>query len=268
MFASRGIDNVIFLRSGLFNLLFYINLIGLLIGGLPCLFFGRHAIQALTRLWARNSIWLLDKICGAKFEFRGVEHIPAGGCIMACKHQSFLETFVLTLQAPDFVFVLKRELMMIPFFGWYLKRCGMIGINRSKRGNVLAHLTPIVRDLIAQGRQFIIFPEGTRRPVGAPPQFKAGVARLYVATGTICVPVALNTGLFWPRRSFLRRPGRVVIEFLEPIPPGLDKAAFMRLLQTKIESATGRLVAEACREEPSLCAALPTHERVSPALNQ
>jgi 1-acyl-sn-glycerol-3-phosphate acyltransferase len=265
MFAARGTDNVIFLRSALFNLLFYLNLIGLLIGGLPCLLFGRHAVQALSRVWARNSIWLLDKICGAKLEFRGVEYIPAGGCIIACKHQSFLETFVLTLQAPDFSFVLKRELMMIPFFGWYLKRCGLVGINRSKRGNVLVHLTPIVRDLVARGRQFIIFPEGTRRPVGAPPHFKPGVAHLYSSTGAVCVPVAVNTGLFWPRRSFLRRPGRVVIEFLEPIPPGLDKAAFMRLLQTKIELATSKLVTEACREEPSLCAALPTDESVSPA---
>jgi len=265
MSASRGINDVIFLRSALFNLLFYINLIGLLIGGLPCLLFGRHAVQALSRVWARNSIWLLEKICGAKIEFRGVEHIPAGGCIIACKHQSFLETFLLTLQAPDFSFVLKRELMLIPFFGWYLKRCGVIGIDRSKRGNVLLYLTPMVRDLVAQGRQFIIFPEGTRRPVGAPPRFKPGVAHLCKATAAICVPVAVNTGLFWPRRSFLRRPGKIIIEFLEPMLPGLDKAAFMRLLQTKIEAATGKLVAEACREEPSLCAALPADESVSPA---
>jgi 1-acyl-sn-glycerol-3-phosphate acyltransferase len=265
MFASRGFDDVIFLRSGLFNLLFYLNLIMLLVGGLPCLLFGRHAVQALSRIWARNSIWLLDKICGAKLEFRGVEHLPAGGCIIACKHQSFLETFVLTLPAPDFCFVLKRELMMIPFFGWYLKCCGMIGIDRSKRGNVLVHLTPIVRNLVARGRQFIIFPEGTRRPVGAPPHFKPGVAHLYKATGAICVPVAVNTGLFWPRRSFLRRPGRVVIEFLEPIAPGLDKVTFMRQLQTKIESATDSLVREACRDEPALRAALPADESVSPA---
>ncbi len=249
---------MIFLRSSLFNLLFYLNLIFLLIVGTPCLIFGRHAVQELARIWARISIWLLDKICGAKLEFRGLEHLPSGAYIVASKHQSFLETFALTTQTPDFSFVLKRELMMIPFFGWYLKRGGMIGINRSKRGNALMQLTPLVRDLMAGQRQFIIFPEGTRRPVGAPPRFKSGIAHLYLGTGAICVPVALNTGLFWPRRSFLRRPGRIVIEFLEPIQPGLAKESFMQLLESRIESACERLVAEACGEEPVLREAVPT----------
>jgi len=229
------------------------------------LIFGRHAVQALARIWARNSIWLLDKICGAKLEFRGVENIPSGACIIAPKHQSFLETFLLTLHAPDFSYVLKRELMLIPFFGWYLKRCGMIGIDRSKAGSILLQLTSLVSQHLAQGRQFIIFPEGTRRPVGAPPRFKSGVAHLYLETGAVCVPVALNTGLFWPRRSFTRRPGLVVIEFLEPIPPGFDKETFMRMLQTKIETATDRLVTEACTNEPALCAALPAGSSMSPA---
>jgi 1-acyl-sn-glycerol-3-phosphate acyltransferase len=176
-----------------------------------------------------------------------------------------LETFLLPLQVPDFSFVVKRELIMIPLLGWYMKRCDVIGINRSKRGTVLIQLAARVRELLAQGRQFIIFPEGTRRPVGAPPQFKPGVAYLYLETGAICVPVALNTGLFWPRRSFVRRPGRIVIEFLEPILPGCDKRIFLRTLQTRIEAATDRLVAEACRDEPALCAALPADQSVSPA---
>lgn len=256
---------MIFIRSILFNLLFYIQLIVLLVGGSPCLIFGRHAVQNIARLWARNSIWLLDRICGAKLEFRGAEHLPNGACIIASKHQSFLETFSLTTQAPDFSFVLKRELMIIPFFGWYLKRGGLIGIDRSKRGSALTQLTPLVREHIAQGRQFIIFPEGTRRPIGAAPHYKSGVAHLYLETGAICVPVALNTGLFWPRRSFWRRPGRIVIEFLEPILPGFDKETFMRLLQTRIEAATDRLVAEACLEEPALRAAVPAGQSISPA---
>jgi 1-acyl-sn-glycerol-3-phosphate acyltransferase len=249
----------------MFNILFYTNFVVLLIGGLPCLIFGRHAVQGLARLWARNSIWLLDKICGAKLEFRGLEHIPPGACIIAAKHQSMLETFALTIPVPDFSYVLKRELMRIPFFGWYLKRCGLIGIDRAKRATALTQLTPLVQKLIADGRQFIIFPEGTRRPVGAAPQFKSGVARLYVETGAICVPVALNTGLFWTRRGFTHRQGRIVIEFLEPILPGLDKDTFMRQLQTRIETATDRLVGEACREEPLLRAATARNESASPA---
>ncbi len=256
---------MVFVRSILFNALFYIQLIVLLIGGSPCLVFGRHAVHGIARLWANNSIWLLNKICGAKLEFRGLEHLPDGACIIASKHQSFLETFALTTKAPDFSFVVKRELMMIPFFGWYLKRGGMLGIDRSKRGTALAQLTPLVQELIAQRRQLLIFPEGTRRPIGAPPHYKAGVAHLYLETGAICVPVALNTGLFWPRRSFWRRPGRIVIEFLEPILPGFDKETFMRLLQSRIETATDRLVAEACLEEPALRAAMPAGQRVSPA---
>jgi 1-acyl-sn-glycerol-3-phosphate acyltransferase len=256
---------VIVIRSILFNVLFYANLAALLVGGLPCLFFGRHAVQNLGRRWARNSIWLLDKICGAKLEYRGVENIPSGACIIASKHQSFLETFALTTQAEDFSFVVKRELMQIPFFGWYLKRADQIGIDRAKRAGALTQLMQPVSALLAEGRQFIIFPEGTRRPVGAPPQFKAGLARLYIATGAICVPVALNTGLFWPRRSFLRRPGRIVIEFLEPIYPGLDRESFKQLLQSRIETATDRLVAEACSEKPGLSARVQADRSVSTA---
>jgi len=243
---------VILIRSILFNVLFYAQLVGLLIGGLPCLLFGRGAVHGLARLWARNSIWLLEKVCGAKLEFRGLENLPPGACIVAAKHQSFLETFALTVPVSNFSFVLKQELMRIPFFGWYLKRGGMVGIDRADRTSVLTKLTPRVRHQLEQGRQFIIFPEGTRRPVGAPPQYKAGVARLYMASDAVCVPVAVNTGLFWPRRSFRRRPGRIVIEFLEPIQPGLEKEVFMKTLQSRIETATDRLVAEACREKPVL----------------
>jgi len=243
---------VILIRSILFNVLFYAQLVGLLIGGVPCLFFGRRGVHGLARLWARNSIWLLDKICGAKLEFRGLENLPKGACIVVAKHQSFLETFALTVPVSDFTFILKRELMRIPFFGWYLKRGGMIGIDRADRTSVVTRLTPRVREQLEEGHQFIIFPEGTRRPVGAPPQYKAGVARLYLASDVVCVPVAVNTGLFWQRRSFRRRPGRIVIEFLEPIQPGLEKEVFMKTLQNRIETATDRLVAEACREKPML----------------
>ncbi len=256
---------MIFLRSFIFNAAYNFNLFCLVIGGTPTLIFGRHAVQGLGRLWARSSFWLLDKICGAKLEFRGLEHLPPGACIIASKHQSVFETFALTTKTSDFVFVLKRELTMIPFFGWYLKGCDMIAIDRAKRGTVLAQITPRVREALAEGRKFIIFPEGTRRPVGAPPQYKSGVAHLYAATGAVCIPVALNTGVFWPRRGFLRRPGRIVIEFLEPIAPGLDKETFMRTLQTRVETATDRLVAEALNGDPPLRAATCAVQSASPA---
>jgi len=233
---------MILLRSLVFNVLFYLNVAGLMILGLPCLFKDRHSVHNLARVWARSSLWLLDKICGTKVEFRGLEHIPPGACIIAAKHQSTLETFALTIKLSDFSYILKRELVLIPFFGWYLKRAEQIGIDRSKRSQALADAIRKARPVLAEGRQIFIFPEGTRRPAGAPPRFKSGVAHLYAEMSVVCVPVALNTGLFWPRRSFTRRPGTVVIEFLEPIEPGLDKQSFMYILENRIETATVRLI--------------------------
>ncbi len=177
----------------------------------------RGAVQGLARLWARSSLWLLDKICGAKVEFRGLEHLPKGACIIAAKHQSALETFAITTQMDDFTFVLKRELLAIPLFGWYLKRAEQIAIERARRGQALSDLTRQVQEALAQGRQVFIFPEGTRKAAGAPPDYKPGVAHLCAASGALCVPVALNSGLFWAPRGWQRRPGRVVIEFLAPI---------------------------------------------------
>ncbi|MEJ0095294.1 MAG: lysophospholipid acyltransferase family protein [Methylocella sp.] len=248
---------MILVRSLAFNFLFYANITVLSFLGLPTLLMKRSAVQELARLWSRNSLWLLDKVCGTKVEFRGLEHLPRGACIIAAKHLSALETFALTTQMGDFTFVLKRELMSIPIFGWYLKGAGQIGIERAKRGQALTDLTRQVRQAVTEGRQIFIFPEGTRRPVGAPPDYKTGVAHLCAATQATCVPVALNSGLFWPRRGILRRPGIVVIEFLEPIEPGVDKHKFMSVLQSRIETATATLIADSIAADPSLKAALP-----------
>jgi 1-acyl-sn-glycerol-3-phosphate acyltransferase len=158
----------------------------------------------------------------------------------------------LTTKGADFSYILKRELMAIPVFGWYLKGAGQVAIDRAKRGEALPDLTRQVREAIAQGRQMIIFPEGTRKPVGASPEYKSGVGYLYADTGAICVPVALNTGLYWPRRSLSIHPGRVTIAFLEPIAPGLDKQSFLKLLEERIEAATAELIAEALAADPSL----------------
>jgi 1-acyl-sn-glycerol-3-phosphate acyltransferase len=256
--------HMILIRSLVFNLLFYVNITVLSFLGLPTLLMKRGAVQELARIWSRNSLWLLDKICGTKVEFRGLEHLPRGACIIAAKHQSALETFALTTQMGDFTFVLKRELMAIPFFGWYLKGAGQIGIERAKRGQALVDLTRQVSQAVVEGRQIFIFPEGTRRSVGAPPDYKTGVAHLCVATKATCVPVALNSGLFWPRRGILRRPGRVVIEFLEPIEPGLDKHKFMSVLQSRIETATSSLIAASIAADPSLKAVFADQPEEAP----
>jgi 1-acyl-sn-glycerol-3-phosphate acyltransferase len=162
----------------------------------------------------------------------------------------------LTTKAGDFGFILKRELMEIPVFGWYLKGAGQVGIDRGKPAQALASLARQAREEIAHGRQLIIFPEGTRKPAGAPPDYKAGVAYLYAETEAVCVPVALNSGLFWPRHSLAIKPGKVTIAFLEPISPGLDKRAFMELLESRIEAATAELIDEALAADPSLKGAL------------
>lgn len=256
---------MLLIRSILFNSLFYLLTTALAILGLPLLFMGRGAVQNLARFWTRASIWLLDKICGLRVEFRGLDHLPKGACIIAAKHQSALETLALTTVTNDFTYVLKRELMSIPIFGWYLKGAGQVAIDRAKRGQALADLARQVREAVAEDRQIFIFPEGTRKAAGAAPDYKSGVAHLYVATEAICVPVALNTGLFWPRRGFLRRGGVVVIEFLPPIAPGLDKQSFMHVLESRIETATDALIAQAIAANPSLKTAL--RPRLDPSVS-
>jgi 1-acyl-sn-glycerol-3-phosphate acyltransferase len=149
---------------------------------------------------------------------------------------------------PDAAFIMKRELMWIPFFGWYAWKAGMIPIDRSKGSQALADMNACARRELARNRSIIIFPEGTRRPPGAEPRYKYGVARLYSEMGVPCLPIALNSGLFWPRRSMRRYPGTILVEVLDPIPPGLGQDAFFERLQRDVEAATARLVAEGKRE--------------------
>jgi 1-acyl-sn-glycerol-3-phosphate acyltransferase len=243
------------LRSLLFNVLFYVNLVVLMILGLPTILFGRHAIFALARVWSVSSLWLLKRICGLTVEFRGLENVPRGGYVIASKHQSMLETFSLLLHAPDFAYVLKRELTYIPFFGWYLIGAQQIAIDRAAGRSALSVLSERAGAVLKSGRQIFIFPEGTRRIPGAPPQYKFGVAKLYADTGAPCLPVAVNTGLFWGRRGFSRRPGVAVIEYLPAIAPGLQMDSFMATLQTRVETACARLNAEAAAKDPELALA-------------
>jgi 1-acyl-sn-glycerol-3-phosphate acyltransferase len=241
-------------RSLLFNFLFYVNITVLMIIGLPMMLGGRRGVFALARLWGAISVWLLEMICGLRVEYRGVENIPSGAVLIAAKHQSFLETFALLKYAPDFAIILKRQLTYVPLFGLYLIVSRQIAIDRGRGRQSLKQIVAGARPVLAAGRQVFIYPEGTRRPPGAPPNYKQGVGALYVQTGAPCLPVALNTGLFWRRRGLLRRPGVAVIEYLPPIGPGLDRAAFSARLQTAIEAACARLNAEAIARDPSLAA--------------
>ncbi len=243
---------MLLLRSLLFNLAFYLNLIGLLIVGLPALLLRREVVFKLARVWAINSLWLLKAICGTHVEFRGVEHLPKGPFIVAAKHQSVWETFALIMLFDDFCYILKRELTFIPLFGWYIWKADQIAIDRTQGSSALAQAEEKARKIFAANRKLFIFPEGTRRPAGAPPKYKFGVAHIYDACGVACLPIALNSGLFWARRSWLRRPGTVIVDVLEPIAPGLEKQVFFELLQDRLETATNSLLDEAVAQDPSL----------------
>jgi 1-acyl-sn-glycerol-3-phosphate acyltransferase len=232
-------------RSLLFNLLFYVTTTLFVVLGSPLLLAPRQWAMAALRVHSRFELWLLRVICGTKFEVRGREHLPDGPCLVASKHQSAWETFALIPLFRDPALLMKRELFWIPFHGWFSKKFEMIPVDRDKGPAALRRMLREAKKRIEAGREIIIFPEGTRRPPGAPPSYKTGIVLLYEALGVPCVPVALNSGLFWPRRTLTRRPGTIVVEILEPIPPGLPKKAFLERLETTIETAADRLLAEA-----------------------
>jgi 1-acyl-sn-glycerol-3-phosphate acyltransferase len=235
---------VILLRSIAFNVLFYLNTIIYLIAALPTFFMPYRAIVAVAKSWGRTNLVLLRVVAGIDCEIRGREKIPKGPVIVAAKHQSAWETFALLPLIDNPVFILKRELQWIPIFGWLTIKGRMVPVDRGGGAQALAAMVERARIELADNRQLIIFPEGTRRPAGAEPRYKLGVSHLYVAGGVPCVPIALNSGLFWPRRSWRRFPGTVVAEILDPIPPGLSREAFFDRLQNDIETATARLIAE------------------------
>jgi 1-acyl-sn-glycerol-3-phosphate acyltransferase len=239
---------VLVIRSFVFNVLFYLNLLAYFIIAIPTLVMPRMAIVRLATSWGRTNNRLLRLVCGIKVEYRGLEKIPQGALLVASKHQSLWETFALLQLFADPAFILKRELQWIPFFGWYAMKASMIPVDRGRRGQALADMTERARAELARGRQIVIFPEGTRRAPGAEPRYKFGIAHLYGETGIACLPIALNSGLFWPRRSFMRYPGTIVAEVLDPIAPGLSKEAFAARLQQDVETATARLIAEGERE--------------------
>lgn len=259
---------MLLLRSIAFQIAFHLNVLFWMILWLPTLPLHRRYSLELGRHWGRTSLWLLDKLCGVKIEYRGLENIPEGPSIIACKHQSSWETFVLPIKFPDFSFILKRELIYIPFFGWYLLSAEQIAIDRSEGGKLLPQIIAKTKALFAQGRQLFIFPEGTRRPAGGPPEYKFGVALIYREANVPVVPVALNSGLFWARRSVIVRPGTAVIEFLPVVPPGMKAKEFFAELVQRMEEASDRLIDEAVARDPSLAEVIEANRRAAPAADR
>ena len=236
---------MLIIRSVAFNLLFYLNLVLHVIAAIPTFVMPRRVFMVMARSWGETSNWLLRIVAGTRVELRGLEKIPRGALLVAAKHQSVWETFTLLTLFADPAYVFKHELQYIPIFGWYAWKSDMIPVDRAARGGAVAGMIVRAREELARGRQIIIFPEGTRTTPGAPPAYRQGIVQLYAAAGVPCVPIALNSGIFWPRRKFLRYPGTIVLEVLDPIPPGLDAQVFAHRLQQAIESATSALIAEA-----------------------
>jgi 1-acyl-sn-glycerol-3-phosphate acyltransferase len=232
------------MRRALFTLAFFGNWIAFALLSIPLLLAPRRWCMPVFRAWTKVSIWLLKAIVGVHADFRGLDNIPKGPVLVAAKHQSAFETFALASLFDDPSYVLKAELKRIPFFGLWVRKMEMTAIDRSKGVRALKELAEDARAAFDTGRQLIIFPEGTRVAPGDPPQYKPGAGMIYEAGGVPCLPVALNSGLVWPARQRPGKPGRIVVEILEPIPPGLPRKAFMAQLQDQIETATARLVEE------------------------
>ena len=196
-------------------------------------------------LYAKISIWLLEKICGTRLEVRGREKLPQGACLIVSKHQSMWDTFALIPLLRDPAIVLKDELKWIPFYGWFCLKFEHILVKRDKAASALKAMIRDARARTENGREVVIFPEGTRTVPGAAPDYKPGYVALYEGLGVPAVPLALNSGLYWPRRSILRYPGTIIVEFLDPIQPGLPRKEFRQRIEAAIEEASGRLIAEA-----------------------
>ncbi|MCP5366530.1 MAG: 1-acyl-sn-glycerol-3-phosphate acyltransferase [Hyphomicrobiales bacterium] len=233
------------IRSLLFNVYFFAWLIFVLLLMWLFLPFPRAVMQEVVRVWSRGLQVGARLLVGIRYEVRGRENLPAGAAVIASKHQSAWDTAIFYMLLPDPIYIMKQELMRIPLWGWYARKCQAIGVDRAGGASALKAM---VRDTLAaldRDRQVIIFPEGTRTPPGTRRPYHPGVAAIYARSAAPLVPVALNSGLFWGRRSFLKHPGTITLEFLEPIPPGLPRKAFVAALQDRIETGTDRLVAEA-----------------------
>jgi 1-acyl-sn-glycerol-3-phosphate acyltransferase len=231
---------VTLLRSAVFFLWFALVSTVLGLAFLPGLILPRKVTVWMSRRWSALNFWGLRVIAGVRFEVRGMP--PSSAALVAAKHMSMWDTMALYLVLDDPAVVLKRGLQFVPFYGWYVTKAGSISVDRHGGASTLRKMTASAKRALDAGRSILIFPEGTRKKPGAAPDYKPGVAALYSQLGVPCVPAALNSGLFWT--GFRKRSGNIVLEFLEPIPPGLRSRDFMKVLQDRLETATNDLVAE------------------------
>ena len=232
---------MILVRSLAFTAFFYLWSVVMALAMLPTLIGPRRWMMGFFHFWSQGVILGLRLLCDIKVEVRGREHLPTGAALVAPKHQCMFDVFAQFTVLPDSCFVMKQELMWIPFFGWYSHKTRMIVIDRAGGSTTLRKMVRDAIDRFSDARQLVIFPEGHRGPPGKAGDYKPGIAALYRELDVPCVPVATNSGVHWPAHGFLRRPGTIVFEFLEPIPPGMKRAPFMALLQERVEATSQAL---------------------------
>ena len=228
------------LRSAVFMVWFAVLSVAINVLCLPFLLMPRRVAKFAPWLWCTMVLLGLKYICDLDCEIRG--RVPPDGALVAAKHMSMLDAILLYYTLSDAAFVIKRSLLLIPVWGWFAWKMQMIAIDREGHASALRKMAAAAKQALGRGRALVIYPEGTRKKPGAPPAYKPGIAAVYGQLGVACTPVALNSGQFWT--GFRKKRGRVVIEFLPPIPPGLPRAPFMAELQDRIESATAALLAE------------------------
>ncbi|MBA3813075.1 MAG: 1-acyl-sn-glycerol-3-phosphate acyltransferase [Alphaproteobacteria bacterium] len=233
-----------FIRSFIFNAIFYGWTLLCCILFLPVLILPRFFILKTTKIWIYGVVWICENILGLHIKVVGQERWLISPAIFAVKHQSAWETLIFHYFLVDSSIVLKKELVWIPFFGWYIKKLQMVPLSRSKNKGMqdLKNLLRAAEEAIRKGRPIVIFPEGTRSIPGQKTTYHSGIASIYLHLKIPVIPIAHNAGLFWPRRGFMKYPGCITLELLEPILPGLTRQEFMRVLENRIETKTNELM--------------------------
>jgi 1-acyl-sn-glycerol-3-phosphate acyltransferase len=229
-------------RSILFVVLFYIWSLAMCVLFLPSLLLPRGVVAWGFKAWSGGVTFLLGACCAIKIEVRGRQHRPAGRALVAAKHQCMFDVFAQFVILPDSCFVMRKELMLIPFFGWYAWKQRMVVVDRGGGSTALRQMVRDGQDRLAEGRQLLIFPEGHRNQPGVAGDYQPGVAGLYRDLGLPAHLVATNSGVHWPAHGILRKPGTIVFEYLEPLPAGLKRGDFMRQMQERIETASNALL--------------------------
>ena len=235
-----------FIRALLFNVVFYGGTAVLCFAYIPTLVLPRPVFMVFIRFYFHWVAWAEKYVLGLKYEVRGWENVPKNGAfLIAAKHQSAYETMKFHVLFKDPAIILKRELLRIPLWGWMAAKARMIAIDRTDGKSALQTILENAKPVVESGRPIVIFPQGTRVPVGAYKPYKFGITRMYEHFDIPILPMAINAGVYWKKKAFIKRPGTVVFEFLPPIMPGQDPKKVLATLEKDIESHSDALVAQA-----------------------